>query len=156
MEDGDTRPPYLPPEKTVFRSRRNRTGRGPMDLFQIEECVNHSVMSDSLWPHGLAYWGAHKAHPSMEFSRQEYWSGLPLPSPGESSWPRDRTGISCFAGRQLYSLSHQGSRKMGLSGITSISCLCQFRACINFMIRIKQTVSYFQMQFNGMGDIIIC
>ena len=29
-------------------------------------------MSDSLWPHGL----------SMEFSRQEYWSGLPFPSPG--------------------------------------------------------------------------
>ena len=24
---------------------------------------------------------AHQAHPSMEFSRQEYWSGVPLPSP---------------------------------------------------------------------------
>ena len=24
---------------------------------------------------------AHQAPPSMEFSRQEYWSGLPLPSP---------------------------------------------------------------------------
>ena len=31
-------------------------------------------MSDSLRPHGLA--------PSMGFSRQEYWSGLPFPSPG--------------------------------------------------------------------------
>ena len=26
---------------------------------------------------------AHKAPPSMGFSRQEYWSGLPFPSPGD-------------------------------------------------------------------------
>ena len=26
---------------------------------------------------------AHQAHLSMEFSRQEYWNGLPFPSPGE-------------------------------------------------------------------------
>ena len=34
------------------------------------------VMSSSFWPHG-------QAPPSMGFSRQEYWSGLPFPSP---SW----------------------------------------------------------------------
>ena len=34
---------------------------------------------------------AHQTPPSMGFSRQEYWSGLPFPSPGESSRPRDRT-----------------------------------------------------------------
>ena len=33
-----------------------------------------SVVSDSLWPHGLIQ--------SMEFSRAEYWSGEPFPSPG--------------------------------------------------------------------------
>ena len=26
---------------------------------------------------------AHQTPPSMEFSRQEYWSGLPFPSPGD-------------------------------------------------------------------------
>ena len=26
---------------------------------------------------------AHQAPPYMEFSRQEYWSGLPFPSPGD-------------------------------------------------------------------------
>ena len=31
---------------------------------------------------------------SMGFSRQEYWSGLPCPPPGDFSWPRDRTRIS--------------------------------------------------------------
>ena len=28
---------------------------------------------------------AHQAPPSMGFSRQEYWSGLPLPSPNRQS-----------------------------------------------------------------------
>ena len=35
---------------------------------------------------------------SMEFSRKEYWSGLPFLSPGESSLPRDWTQVSCTAG----------------------------------------------------------
>ena len=33
---------------------------------------------------------------SMGFSRQEYWSGLPFPSPGRSSRPRDWTRVSCI------------------------------------------------------------
>ena len=38
-------------------------------------------MSDSLQPHGLYI--AYEVPPSMEFSRQAYWSGLPFPSPGD-------------------------------------------------------------------------
>jgi len=30
---------------------------------------------------------AHQASLFMEFSRQEYWSGLPLPFPGHLSYP---------------------------------------------------------------------
>ena len=30
---------------------------------------------------------AHQAPPSMEFSRQEYWRGLPFPSPGDLPHP---------------------------------------------------------------------
>ena len=42
-------------------------------------CVSHSVVSDSLTP-----WSAARQAPlSVEFSRQEYWIGLPFPSPGE-------------------------------------------------------------------------
>ena len=37
-----------------------------------------SVVSDSLQPHG-----ARQASLSMGFSRQEEWSGLPFPSPGD-------------------------------------------------------------------------
>ena len=36
-------------------------------------------MSDS----AILWTVAHQAPPSMEFLRQEYWSGLPLPSPGD-------------------------------------------------------------------------
>ena len=33
------------------------------------------------------------------FSRQEYWSGLPFPSPGYLPRSRDQTQVSCIAGR---------------------------------------------------------
>ena len=36
------------------------------------------VVSDSVTPWTVAY----QALPSMGFARQEYWSGLPFPSPG--------------------------------------------------------------------------
>ena len=39
------------------------------------------VVSHSLRPHGL--YVAHQAHLSMGFSRQEYWSGLHCPPPGD-------------------------------------------------------------------------
>ena len=42
---------------------------------------------------------------SREFSRQEYWSGLPCLPPGESSQPRDWTHVSyvsCTGRRILY------------------------------------------------------
>ena len=39
----------------------------------------------------------------MGFSRQEYWSGLLFPSPGDLSWPRNQTNVSCSSciGRQI-------------------------------------------------------
>ena len=40
-------------------------------------CVNHSVVSDPATP-----WTC-QAPLSIEFSRQEYWTGLPFPSPGD-------------------------------------------------------------------------
>ena len=46
-------------------------------------------MSDSLRPHGTV---ACQAPQSMEFSRQEYWSGLPFPSPEDLPDPRIEPG----------------------------------------------------------------
>ena len=45
----------------------------------MSETVSHSVMSDSDIPWTVA----RQAPLSMEFSRQEYWNGLPFPTPGD-------------------------------------------------------------------------
>ena len=64
-----------------------------------------SVLSESLQPHRLQ---PHQAPLSMGFSKQEYWSGLPFPSPGDLPDPRMEPGSP---GLQADSspLSHQGS-----------------------------------------------
>ena len=43
-------------------------------------CSVTSIISNALQP---SWTVAHQALLSMEFSRQGYWSGLPLPTPGE-------------------------------------------------------------------------
>ena len=44
---------------------------------------------------------AYQAPQSMEFSRQECWSGLLFPSPGDLPGPKDRTLVSHIAGRRF-------------------------------------------------------
>ena len=41
----------------------------------------------------------HQAPPSIAFSRQEYWSGLPFPSPGNLSDPGIEPESPALAGR---------------------------------------------------------
>ena len=63
----------------------------PMYLFIylfIKSSVSCSVVSDSATPWTVA----HQAPLSMGFSRQEYWSGLLFPSPGDLSNPRVEPG----------------------------------------------------------------
>ena len=57
---------------------------------------SHYVMSDSLWPYGPL---AHQAPLSMGFSRQEYWSRLPFPSPGDLPNPGIKPTFLALAGR---------------------------------------------------------
>ena len=54
-----------------------------------------SVVSDYVTPQTVAY----QASQSMGFSRQEYWSGLPFPSPGDLPNPGIETQVSHIAGR---------------------------------------------------------
>ena len=58
-------------------------------------------MSDSLQPNGL--YVAHQAPLSMEFSRQEYWSGLPFPSPGDLPDPGIEPGSLALQADSLLS-----------------------------------------------------
>ena len=50
-------------------------------LLKESESVSHSVVSNSAQPHELH--AACQGPLSMGFSRQEYWSGLSFPSPGD-------------------------------------------------------------------------
>ena len=52
---------------------------------------------------------AHQAPLSMGFSRQEYWSGLPFPSPGDLPDPGIESVSPALAENSL-PLSHQGSQ----------------------------------------------
>ena len=66
-----------------------------------------SVMSDSATP-----WPVPGQAPlSMQFSRQEYWSGLPIPSPGDLSNPgiEPPSCVSCIGRQVLYHLNDLGS-----------------------------------------------
>ena len=68
-------------------------------------CLLVSVMSNSLGLGGLL---VHQAPLSMQFSRQEYWRGLPFPSPGDLPDSGIEHGLP-YCRRILYYLSHQGS-----------------------------------------------
>ena len=75
-------------------------------LNSSSESVSHSVVSNSLQPHGLK--------PSrlllfIGFSRQEYWSGLPFPSQGDLPDPGIKPTSSAVAGGFSNLLSHQRS-----------------------------------------------
>ena len=48
-----------------------------LNLFTQVELLSHVRLFATPWT------VAHQAPPSMEFTRQEYWSGLPFPSPGD-------------------------------------------------------------------------
>ena len=62
---------------------------------------------------------AHQAPPSMEFSRQEYWSGLPFSSPGDLPDPGIENPGLLHCRQMLYCLSHQGSPR----SLLNLSCI---------------------------------
>ena len=62
-------------------------------------------MSDSL----TTPWNVdHHVHLSMEFPKQEYWSGLPFPSPGDVPDPGTKTMSPAWHSSLV--LSHLGHR----------------------------------------------
>ena len=71
------------------------------DLYVCAQSLSHVRLFATPWT------VAHQAPRSMAFSRQEYWSGLPFPPPGESSRPRDWTRVSCI-GRWFFTTPPPG------------------------------------------------
>ena len=71
----------------------------------VTESVSRSVVSNSLWPHGLQ---PTRFLCPWVFSRQEYWRGLPFPSPGDLPDLGIKPASPALQADSLL-LSHQGS-----------------------------------------------
>ena len=71
------------------------------------ESISRSIVADSLQPCKTV---ACQIPLSMEFSRQEYWSGLPYPSPEDLLSPRILIQASCTAGRSFTIISIQQAK----------------------------------------------
>ena len=80
---------------------------GSFLLCGMGACLVTSAVSDSLQPHGP--WPT-QTRLSMGFSRQECWSGVPYPSPGDLPDPgTEPASLHCT--QIIYCLSHQESRR---------------------------------------------
>ena len=106
-------------------------------------CKVASVLCDSF---ATPWTAACQAPLSMGFSRQEYWSGLPCPPPGDLPDPESSVSyISCIGRQVLYHYRHLGSSKKPIlffqsaeSGlvIDTQTCICKsadgwpFDSCI--------------------------
>ena len=88
--------PHAAPASSSKKKKKN-------PYFQKVESVNGSVMSDSLWSPDLS---SVQAPLSMGFPRQEYWSGLPFPSPGNLSNPGIKLGSLAWQADSLPSEPH--------------------------------------------------
>ena len=86
----------------------------------VHVCSVTSVMSNSLWPQGL--YVAHQAPLFMEFSRQEYWSGSPFPSPGDLLNPGIKPGSPAL--QADYLLSESPGKLILYKQCTVYMCVC--------------------------------
>ena len=68
----------------------------------------HSVMSNFCNPMATAF----QVLLSVEFSRQEYWSGLPFPSPGDLPNVRIKPVSPALAGRFFTTREEAGEPKL--------------------------------------------
>ena len=69
-----------------------------------------------VWLLATSWTAAYQAPPSMGFSRQEYWSGLPLPSP-KICWRRDKLPTSVFLGFLCGSAGRESACNAGDLGL---------------------------------------
>ena len=86
---GDLPDPGIEPVSSALHVHSLPT-ESPGKLFSYHEAEVKSLSCVQLFvtPWTVAYW----APPSMGFSRQEYWSGLPFPSPRELPDPGIEAG----------------------------------------------------------------
>ena len=88
-----------------------------------------SVVSDSATPWTIA----HQASLSMGFSRQEHWSGLPFPSPGDRLDPGIDPTSPALAGR-LFTTEPSGNPLL-CSGLDYV--LLKYQRCVKGLLSLR-------------------
>ena len=84
---------FFPPKNTKIKKKKKKKHSKTFRIWNRPACMLSHV--NHVWLFATPWTVAHRALLSMEFSRQEYWSGLPCGSPEESSQPRYQT-CSCL------------------------------------------------------------
>ena len=90
---------FHPHQQTIMKEEHTVTEMPVCVCVCVCVCVSHSVMSDSATPWTIV----HQAPLAMEFSRQEYWSSLPFPSPGDLPNPGIKPGSPALQADSLRS-----------------------------------------------------
>ena len=78
-----------------WHSPGKNTGVGCHFLLQCMKVKRESEVTQLCQLFATPWTAAFQAPPSMGFSRQEYWSGVPSPSPLKALDSHQRTGVSC-------------------------------------------------------------
>ena len=102
-------------------------------------CVCSCVLScfSCVWPFVTPWTVTRQAPLPTGFSRQEYWSGLPFPPPGDL--PRDGTRVSCFL--------HWPAGSLPLAQPGKDICITESLCCtvkINTILEINYTLISFK------------
>ena len=96
---------------TIFLFWKNSKHAEKLKGYTTNICMCRLSCFSRVWLFATPWTVAHQAPLSMGFSRQEYWSGLPCPPPGDLPNPGIKPASPATSVSQVGSLplSHQGS-----------------------------------------------
>ena len=103
-------------------SPSKNTGVGCHFLLQCMKVRSESEVAQSFLTLVTPWSAAYQAPPSMGFSRQEYWSGLPLPSPLNILDLFILNQLSCFMNGSIFSDYAFTCKSRGINFL--IYCIC--------------------------------
>ena len=107
--------------RSAVQPRAVSEGREELSLWSCADgvgvCAPRCFSCVDLWTVAL------QASLSLRFSRQEYWSGLPVPPPGPLSDRRIEPPLLCLLQWQAGSLPLVPPGRTGFSGHFSMSCI---------------------------------
>ena len=83
-------------------------------LVIVSYVLSHVILFVTLWT------VSRQAPLSLEFSRQEYWSGLPFPSPGDLPDPGTEPGSPALQADSLQSLDQEDPLEKEMATCSSI------------------------------------